>query len=129
LDKKYYKPLERIIGDMKRANSYEEMRKLLVRFKREMVKLPYETEKSKAWFDAYKGEGAYYTLKNLVMYHDCYIVSSRGEKLTGCKAVNFLNGKLDEYQDAGWRMFALMKKVIADNNFDFKARMEEIYNK
>ena len=127
LDKKVYLPLERIIGDMKRANSYEEMRKLLVRFKREMIKLPYETEKSKAWFDAYKGEGAFYTLKNLIMYHNCYIVSGSGEKLTGCKAVHFLNGKLDEYQDAGWRMFALMKKVIEDNKFDFNQRMAEIY--
>ena len=127
LDKKYYKPLERIVGDMKRANSYEEMRKILVKFKNQMIKLPYETEKSKAWFDAYKGEGAYYTLKNLVMYHDCFVVSSKGEKLTGCKAVIFLNGKLDEYQDAGWRMFALMKKVIEDNKFDFNKRMKEIY--
>ena len=127
LDKKIYKPLEYIISEMKRANSYEEMRKILVRFKRTMIKLPYETEKSKAWFDAYKGEGAYYTLKNLVMYHDCYIISDRAEKLTGCKAVIYLNNKLDEYQGEGWRMFALMKKVIEDNKFDFNKRMKEIY--
>ena len=128
LDKKIYKPLEYIISEMKRANNYEEMRKILVKFKRQMIKLPYETEKSKAWFDAYKGEGAFYTLKNLVMYHDCYIVAERGEKLTGYKAVCFLNSKLDEYQDAGWRMFALMKKVIEDNKFDFNKRMAEIYS-
>ena len=127
LDKKVYKPLEYIISEMKRANSYEEMRKALVKFKRQMVKLPYETEKSKAWFDAYKGEGAYYTLKNLIMYHDCYIVSNRAEKLTGYNAVCFLNSKLDEYKGEGWRMFALMKKVIEDNKFDFNKRMAEIY--
>ena len=127
LDKKVYKPLEYIIGAMKRANSYEEMRKILVKFKRQMIKLPYETEKSKAWFDAYKGEGAFYTLKNLIMYHDCYIISDRAEKLTGYKAVCFLNSKLDEYQGEGWRMFALMKKVIEDNKFDFNKRMKEIY--
>jgi hypothetical protein len=43
--------------------------------------------------------------------------------------MNYLNGKLYEYKGEGWRMFALMKKVIKDNNFDFKKRMEEIYNK
>lgn len=127
LDKKIYKPLEYIISEMKRANSYEEMRKILVKFKRQMIKLPYATEKSKAWFDAYKGEGAFYTLKNLIMYHDCYIISDRAEKLTGYKAVCFLNSKLDEYQGEGWRMFALMKKVIEDNKFDFNKRMKEIY--
>jgi hypothetical protein len=41
--------------------------------------------------------------------------------------MNFLKSKLTEYQGEGWRMFALMKKVIEDNNFDFSARMEKIY--
>jgi hypothetical protein len=43
--------------------------------------------------------------------------------------VAFITDKLDVYQGEGWRMFALMNKVIADNNFDFKARMAEIYKK
>ena len=47
----------------------------------------------------------------------------------GLAAVSYLNRRLKEYQGEGWRMFALMKKVIADNNFDFKARMNEIYGK
>jgi hypothetical protein len=34
--------------------------------------------------------------------------------------------KLVEYHGEGWRMFALMKKVIEDNNFNFDARMEEL---
>lgn len=29
----------------------------------------------------------------------------------------------------GWRMFAFMKKVIADNNFDFTKAMSKVYNK
>jgi hypothetical protein len=32
----------------------------------------------------------------------------------------------DEYKGDGWRMFALMKKVIEDNNFDFHKRMIEL---
>lgn len=47
----------------------------------------------------------------------------------GMEAMRELNAKSKEYIGQGWRMFALMKKVIADNGFDFKARMEEIYNK
>ena len=35
-------------------------------------------------------------------------------------------GVLDEYKGEGWRMFALMKKVIDDNNFDFNKRMAEL---
>jgi hypothetical protein len=98
------------------------------------VKLPYKTPKSKAWIDAYKGEGAYYTLKNLIMFHDCVVYTGKygvfnydkSANLRGTDAVAFLNRKLDEYKDEGWRMFALMKKVIKDNNFDFNKRMREL---
>jgi hypothetical protein len=47
----------------------------------------------------------------------------------GIEAVKVLNERLYEYRGEGWRMFALMKKVIADNNFDFGKRMSEIYGK
>ena len=73
-----------------------------------------------------KGEGAYYTMKNLLMYHNCFVETDNGIKLYGTKAVGFIESKLDEYQGEGWRMFALMKKVIAINNFDYGARMHEL---
>lgn len=101
------------------------MYKLLNDFMRGIIKLPYDTPKSQVWIDAFKGEGAYYTLKNLVMYHNCSIVDgARGMDRT--LAMTYLNKKLDEYKGEGWRMFALMKKVIKDNNFDFNKRMNEL---
>ena len=81
-------------------------------------------------FDAFKGEGAYYTLKNLIMFHDCGVEELYlAPMVYGKTAMNYVSHKLDTYQGEGWRMFALMKKVIADNNFDFTKRMSEIYNK
>ena len=93
-----------------------------------MVNLPYDTPKSKEWIDAYKGSGAFYTLKNLVMFHDCSIITEQNRiVVSGTDAFAYICSKFDEYQGEYYRMFALMKKVIADNRFDFKARMEEIY--
>ena len=126
LQKKVYSPLEREINRLKYATNYNEVYRVVRSFMNDMIHLPYDTPKSKAWIDAYKGEGAFYTLKNLVMFHDCKIYHR--EVLSGIAAVNFLNAKLDEYSGEGWRMFALMKKVIKDNNFDFHKRMNEIYN-
>ena len=128
LDKKIYAPIRNEIRKFKYAKNYAEIYGILGRFMKNHIKLPFETPKSKIWIDAYKGAGAYYTLKNLVMFHDCWIKVDKFEALNGVNAVAFLNRKLDEYKGEGWRMFALMKKVIADNNFDFKARMAEIYN-
>jgi hypothetical protein len=128
LHKKVYATFERDINRLKSATNYREMYGIVQSFMHDMIHLPYNTPKSKAWIDAYKGEGAFYTLKNLVMFHGCGIKVDKFDVRYGMSAVAFLNEKLNEYQGEGWRMFALMKKVIKDNNFDFKARMAEIYN-
>jgi hypothetical protein len=128
LDKKIYAPVRMHISAIKYARNYKQIYEVLEKFMRSCIKLPYDTPKSKVWIDTYKGAGAYYTLKNLVMFHNCGIKVDKFDVRYGMSAVAFLNKMLDQYKGEGWRMFALMKKVIADNNFDFKARMEEIYN-
>lgn len=129
LGKKIYAPVRAHIYTVKYAKNYTEIYRALERFMRNHIKLSFETPKSKVWIDAYKGAGAYYTLKNLVMFHNCYIVVGEYfDKLYGTEAVTFLKNCLELYKGEGWRIFALMKKVIKDNNFNFKARMEEIYN-
>ena len=128
IDKKIYAPFRSDIYRIKYASSYNELYRIVKSFMNKMIAIPYKTPKSKAWIDAYKGEGAFYTLKNLVMFHGCGI-SVNGHMVYGAPAVSVLNKRLGEYKGEGWRMFALMKKVISDNNFDFKKRMVEIYNK
>ena len=128
LDKKIYAPMRKDVYKVGLARSYAEIYKFVRGFMSKMVLVSWQTPKSKAWIDAYKGEGAFYTLKNLVMFHNCGIEVD-GYMVYGAAAVSVLNKRLNEYKGEGWRMFALMKKVIADNNFDFQARMNEIYNK
>ena len=129
LDKKLYIPLMNRIMCIRRAANYTCLYVHLRDFMRDMVKLPYKTPKSKVWVDAFKGEGAYYTLKNLIMYHNCCMYVGYGDMHKGTAAMDELKDKLNKYQGEGWRMFALMKKVISDNNFNFGKRMAEIYNK
>ena len=127
LDKKVYAPFRNDIRRIKYVSNYNELYRIVKNFMHKMIALPYTTPKSKTWIDAYKGEGAFYTLKNLVMFHGCGIKVD-GHMVYGAAAVSVLNKRLNEYKGEGWRMFALMKKVITDNNFDFHKRMSEIYN-
>lgn len=133
LDKKIYRPMMTQILNTKCTRSYSQLYVELKYFMKDMIKLPYETPKSKAWIDAFKGEGAYYTLKNLVMFHDCAIYTHHYEDITvehkGDRAVKYINKMLNEYQGEGWRMFALMKKVIKDNNINTKTHIAEVCNK
>lgn len=128
LHKKVYSPIEYNIRHVRYARNYYEIYNSMCSLMRNYIKLPYDTAKSKVWIDAYKGAGAYYTLKNLVMFHNCGIKVDKFDVRYGMSAVVFLNDKLGEYYGEGWRMFALMKKVIADNNFSFYEKMDEIYN-
>ena len=129
LQKKIYNPLIMSISKFKYAKSYSHVYAYLKEFVHNMIKLPYQTTKSKVWIDAFKGEGAYYTLKNLIMYHGC-VVHNGYEVLTQRASMQELSNKLRAYQGEGWRMFAFMKKVVKDNNFDFSKRMAEInFNK
>ena len=128
LNKKIYAPLRSDIYKVQIARNYNEIYKALRNFMNKMVTIPYATTKCKEWVDTYKGEGAFYTLKNLVMFHKCGIEVGYN-MVYGIDAVNVLNERLYEYRGEGWRMFAFMKKVIADNKFDFHKRMNEIYCK
>ena len=93
-------------------------------------KLPKDTPKCAAWKDAYKGAGSYYTLLNLIRFHGCGIYHDEYKfTLRGESACKYIEEKRMEYQDEYWRMFALLKKVINDNNFNFHNRMKEVYKK
>ena len=126
IEKKIYSPLRSEINSIRYARNYNDIYKVVHNFMRKMISVPYNTPKSKAWIDAYKGEGAFYTLKNLVMFHGCGI-KVNNKMVYGSAAMSVLNKRLNEYQGEGWRMFALMKQVIVDNNFSFANRMKEIY--
>lgn len=124
MERELYAPVKNYIRIMSAARSLLEFNRAYVQFMNHMYSLPVDTPKAKAWKDAFKGAGAYYTCKNLILYHDCKVTGVYG---TATDHVRYLEGKLHEYQGEGWRMFAFMNKLIEDNLFDFKRRMEEIY--
>ena len=113
---------------MKYAKTYKVMYSVLKSFMKDMIKLDYSTPKAKAWMDAYKGEGAYYTCKNLIMFHGCKVLANNGFHSTE-DSMTILKNNLVRYQDEGWRMFAFMKKLIEDNNINTKTHIAEVCNK
>ena len=81
-----------------------------------MNKLPYDTPKCKAWKEAFKGNGAYYTLRNLVLSHKVI--------LRGCRGMNDslvkLNECLETYKGEYWRFHYMLKDTIEYNDFDLR---------
>lgn len=94
-----------------------------------MYKLPDKTPKCKEWKDAFKGEGSYYTLMNLIKFHGCRVPDIEGNMMSLMKSLMDVNDAVDRYKGEYYRLFAYMKRVIEANDFDFNKRMKELYPK
>lgn len=126
---KLYVPLTNDIFMMQyQAKNYKDLYRYLSKFYAKMVKLPFDTKKCAEWVDAFKGAGAYYTLKNLIMFHNCDLIEQDGFISRNIAAEKRLYGYLDTYKGSYYKMHAMMKEVIRYNKFDFKKKMKEIYS-
>lgn len=90
------------------------------------IRMPHNTPQSKAWIDAFKGSGAYFTMQNLIRFHNCTVINEAGKRLSKCQSLAFISAKAEEYKDGeGWRLLAVLKKMLSDNNIDIKKKMAE----
>lgn len=82
---------------------------------------------SEVFINQYKGVGAYYTMKNMIMFHDCRMFGEDDERLSYKDSL----WVLDEHNShlAGWQMIGVMKKLIQFNNIDIEAKRAEWYKR
>jgi len=109
-------PIVSAVYHCRDCHSYTDMYNRMVSLKRVMIKLPYETRKSKNWVDAFQGEGAFYTLKNLIMFHDVLLYHDR-QFYDKYNAMEVLTNLAERYE--GYQLNALLKETIKQNNFNF----------
>lgn len=107
--------MERLIREMDECDSYMELDKKLRRFYTSFYnKLPKDTPKPSAWHDAFKGAGAYYSLQNLILFHECG-VELFGVLYYGDTAMSIVNN-----MHFTWEYMDVLKRVIKDNNFNLR---------
>ena len=62
--------------------------------------------------------------QNLIRFHGCTAVNDRGRRLDKYQSLTFLSAKAEEYKNGeGWRLLAVLKKMLADNNINIKKKM------
>ncbi len=129
---KLYDPILRNIKLMETFETYKDLcdsLKVFVNYFVDYYKLPWNTPKCAEWKDAYKGAGAYYTMMNMAKFHNCFVVDDEnGRELKGMAAVRYIDSESKNNVGYGYRLFAMMNKMIEDNNFNWKNRLEEIYS-
>ncbi len=92
--------------------------------KRMLGSLHAHNRKSEAWVDAYKGAGAYFTMKNMILFHNCRIHLASGEVLDRAASFGYLKRLVADPGYAGKQLFGELMKLISDNKFDIHTHNE-----
>lgn len=86
--------------------------------------IEYTIPMSQVFKDCYKGAGAYFTMRNMILFHNSrFRVNNRFT--TQKQSLEMLESKAEEYNKEGWRLFGLMKKLIKDNGIDIEKKIAE----
>ena len=80
---------------------------------------------AKEWKDAYKGAGAYFTLRNLILFHGCVLHDSEGKPLSGDESLRKLDKIADARTHEGWKLLSLLLRELELNGIDINAKREQ----
>lgn len=121
-----YKPVRDMQVAMRGAKTAEELYKLVHKFNKTCMRLPSDTKQSKAFIDAYKGSGAYFTMRNLIMFHGAVFHDS-GATLTREESLSRLDLNASEHVKDGeeWKMLGLLRKLISSSGISVQGKIDE----
>lgn len=126
LDKKVFTPLIQMAEHMRYTPSYEELYKTLRKFNQARKHLGWMTKQSSEFINAYKGSGAYFTMRNLIMFHGAKF---RKEGRFTSQAASLLElNKIADYcvnAGEGWRMLGVLKELIKDSGISISGKIDE----
>lgn len=126
LEAKVYRPLQALVYGIREAKDAARLYAAANRFDGQRFKMPYGTPQCKEWVNAYKGAGAFFTMQNLIRFHGCTAVNDQGKRLDKYQSLAFLTAKAEAYKDGeGWRLLAVLKKMLDDNNIDIRKKMAQ----
>ena len=124
LQVKLYNPLHMAVTRIKRVKNATQLYNAAKEFNNMRVRMLHDTPQSQAWVDAYKGTGAFFTMQNLIRFHNCIAIDDNGKRLDKYQSLAFISAKAEEYKDGeGWRLLAVLKKMLSDNNINIKKKM------
>jgi hypothetical protein len=79
---------------------------------------PFYPTQCKEWVDAYKGYGAYFSMKNLIMFHECVF-----QGLNKKSSLDQLDAIAQD--EKGYYLLGALKDMLRYNNFDIEAKQNE----
>ena len=124
LEKKVYTPLREIANEMAAVATYKQLYAVVRKFNKNRKHLEWNTKQADAFINAYKGSGAYYTMRNLIMFHGARFLKG-GRKMSEVNSLKELESKAKLYDEEGWRMLGVLKQLIKESGIDIQGKMDE----
>ncbi len=124
-NKKVYMPIVKMAGDMKDATTVTSLLTLVRRFNVERKHLYFCTKQSDAFISAYKGSGAYFTMRNLIMFHDARFKDANGNAFSREQSLLEVESEADNNSAEGWKMMGLLKRLIKDSGISVQGKIAE----
>ena len=124
LEKKVYAPLREIANEMAAVATYKQLYAVVRKFNKNRKHLEWNTKQADAFINAYKGSGAYYTMRNLIMFHGARFLKGR-RKMSEAASLKELESKAKSYDAQGWRMLGVLKQLIKESNIDIQGKINE----
>lgn len=126
LQAELYSPLHLAMMRIAQAKNAAQLYNTAKMFDDMRVKMAWDTPQCKEWVDAYKGSGAFFTMQNLIRFHDCVAIDDAGNYLDKFQSLAFISVKAEMYKDGeGWRLLAVLKKMLDDNGINIRKKMAE----
>ncbi|WP_373123610.1 ubiquitin carboxyl-hydrolase [Bacteroides caccae] len=122
LQAKVYAPLEKALDRIKRANSASMLYNAVNKFYSEVKKTYISSDfpQSKKFKDAYKGAGAFFTMKNLILFHGC-----KFPKMNQKTSLAYLNNIITPVDFEGYKLFGVLKDFLKHNKIDIENKQAE----
>ena len=124
LERKVYTPLRDLANKMGAVPTYKELYDAVREFNKKRKHLAWDTKQADAFINAYKGSGAYYTMRNLIMFHGARFLKG-GRKMSEANSLKELESKAKSYDGQGWRMLGVLKQLIKESNIDIQGKINE----
>lgn len=125
-DKEFWASITEAVNKINAANTYWQMQKA-VEFFMATCPMHLKMPKPDAWKNAFKGAGAYYTMDNMIKFHNCHwMLKSHYLMLPQSASLAKLEKAVKETKGEYYRLYAMMCDFVAYNHFDFDQRMKEI---
>lgn len=124
LERKVYTPLRDLANEMAAVPTYKQLYDAVHKFNKNRKHLEWNTKQADAFINAYKGSGAYYTMRNLIMFHGARFLKG-GRKMSEAASLKELESKAKSYDGQGWRMLGVLKQLIKESGIDIQGKINE----